>query len=333
VARPFYGEALRLLGDGVAKHELIDLIVRLGGGFRMGPFQLMDLIGIDVNLSAMQSMYEQTFGEPRYRPHPIQVRMVQQNTLGRKTGRGFYVYEGDPSPEPVPPQRGDCQGLVLYEAGTWAPGMHEVVRLAGYTIQDFDRILPENPQIAIVASGRLGGLRQQLAVLEGWLPVDVPILCQCVDVTLTEISSWMRTPQRLVGFDGLTFAGGRAATLVASPTLTLQSRAAVEDFITSLGYLSVWIDDSPGLILPRIICMLANEAAFALQEGVAGAEQIDQAMQLGASFPRGPFTWAKQIGYAHVLRVLEHLQREFGEDRYRPAYLLRRWARIAQQAD
>lgn len=93
VARPFYGEALRMLGEGTATAEQIDRIVRLSGGFRMGPFELMDLIGIDINYAVTKSVYEQFFHEPRFRPHPIQRRMVEAGTLGRKTGRGFYPYE------------------------------------------------------------------------------------------------------------------------------------------------------------------------------------------------------------------------------------------------
>jgi 3-hydroxybutyryl-CoA dehydrogenase len=93
VARPFYGEALRLLGEGVAPVEVIDRIVKLEGGFKMGPFELMDLIGIDVNYAVTQSVYEQFFHEPRFRPHPIQRRMVEAGTLGRKTKQGFYTYD------------------------------------------------------------------------------------------------------------------------------------------------------------------------------------------------------------------------------------------------
>ncbi|TAK50916.1 MAG: 3-hydroxybutyryl-CoA dehydrogenase [Bacteroidetes bacterium] len=92
VARPFYGEALRLLGEGVATVDEIDRIVKMEGNFKMGPFELMDLIGIDVNLAVTKSVYEQSFHEPRYRPHMIQQRMVDAGRLGRKTKKGFYSY-------------------------------------------------------------------------------------------------------------------------------------------------------------------------------------------------------------------------------------------------
>jgi 3-hydroxybutyryl-CoA dehydrogenase len=95
-ARPFSLEALRLYGERVAEPDQIDRIVRIGGGYRMGPFELMDLIGIDVNLRVAESFFEQSFGEPRWRPHPLQRRMVDAGRLGRKSGRGWYVYGDGP---------------------------------------------------------------------------------------------------------------------------------------------------------------------------------------------------------------------------------------------
>ena len=101
--RPFFLESLRMLGEGVAPHDEIDQIVRLGAGLRMGPFELMDLIGIDVNFAVAKSFWEQSFGEPRWRPTPIHERMVASGRLGRKTGRGFYTYEKDTPHRPRDP--------------------------------------------------------------------------------------------------------------------------------------------------------------------------------------------------------------------------------------
>jgi len=93
IARPFYNEALRILGDGDASVETIDRIMKEAGNFRMGPFELMDLIGNDINFAATESLYQSFFQDPRFRPSPIQHRMVMGGNLGRKTGRGFYTYD------------------------------------------------------------------------------------------------------------------------------------------------------------------------------------------------------------------------------------------------
>ena len=352
VARPFYGEALRLLGEGVASFEQIDRIVRLGGGFKMGPFQLMDLIGIDVNLGAAQSMYEQTYGEPRYRPHLIQAQMVQQGALGRKTSRGFYTYDPEPLFEepPLPNSkrdrgegqpplpfrergRGEGHRTVYLSSGSWAPGLEELVTQGGNAVVKLSggsaaADTPQRGGLVVIAAGAAEGLGEKLAELEARLPESIPVLCQCADFSLSELAASMRHPQRLVGFDGLFLASGKLATLVAGPTLDPQARQAAEEFVQGLGLHVAWVAESPALVLPRIVCMLADEAAFAAGEGVAEPETIDQAMQLGVSYPKGPLAWAKELGYARVVAVLDHLHAEYGEERYRVAPLLRRWARL-----
>ena len=103
--RPFAGEALRLLGERLATHDQIDRICRMGGGFRMGPFELMDLVGIDVGFEVAKSFDELSFGEPRWKPSPIQARMVAAGRLGRKTGRGYYEYSDDGAYRPDDPSR------------------------------------------------------------------------------------------------------------------------------------------------------------------------------------------------------------------------------------
>ena len=325
VARPFYGEALRILGEGTAPHDQIDRIVELGAGFRMGPFRLMDLIGIDVNFAATRSMWEQTFGEPRYRPHPIQERMVQQGTLGRKTGRGFYVYGAREAMPPLdlPEARRDNSGLVLVSEGSWAPGLAERLGGAGYSLRETHG---EIPVAGFVIAGREEEARSILERLDRGLSPETPIFCQVCDQTLAEATGSVPGRGRIFGFDGLFAAQGKALSLVSPTDAFETARANAETLISGLGLRAEWIGDGAGLVLPRVMSMLANEAAFALAEGTADEGTIDLAMRLGANYPVGPLAWLRQVGAQKVLRVLEHLRAVFAEERYRVAPLLRRWA-------
>ena len=134
--RPFYTEALRLLQERVATHEQIDRICRLGAGFRMGPFELMDMVGIDVGFEVAKSFNELSFGEPRWKPNPIQERMARGGRHGRKTGRGYYDYtQGEhrpPDPEPLEPGGGENRAITISGSGPITEGLLERARAAGY---------------------------------------------------------------------------------------------------------------------------------------------------------------------------------------------------------
>lgn len=327
VARPFYGEALRLLGEGVANHELIDRIVEQGAGFKMGPFRLMDLIGIDINAGAMRSMYEQTFGEPRYRPHWIQMQKLAEGALGRKTGLGFYDYQSGEvqKTEEKISSIGGGSGHLLVSDGTWAPGLGDLCIKASYKIDSVPDSA-EKPAACFVVAGRAEEAARLVAWYDQSLPADVPLFIQCGDISLSEAQTWVAHPERLIGFDGL-FLEGTLVPLVQSSRLASEIRAQSEKIFQQLGKGIAWVKESPGLVLPRILCQLVNEAAFAELEGVADGATIDLAMRLGVNYPHGPLEWGKAIGYDKVLAVLDHLYNEYHEERYRACILLRQWAR------
>lgn len=337
VARPFYGEALRLLGDGAADVVAIDTLLELAGHFPLGPFALMDLIGIDINFAVTCSVYEQMFHEPRFRPHPIQWRLVLEGALGRKSGRGFYDYAGGaarPRPSLAPAPAGG--GCVLVGDGGWAPSLGALCAGAGLrvlpAVQAPRQGVSSTPAVApgpvlgaIVVAGAAEGAATRLGELDARLDPGVPILAQCADITAGELARHMAHPERLVGFDGL-FTDG-ALTLVATPALGAAAREAAEALAATLGRVAVWVADTPALVVPRVVAQLANEAAFALGEGVAGREAIDTAMRLGTNHPIGPLARAEELGYGRVVAILDHLWAETREERYRVAPALRRAAR------
>lgn len=320
VARPFYGEALRLVGEGAATIEQVDALAEQGAGFRMGPFRLMDLIGIDINAGAMRSMYEQTFGEPRYRPHWLQVQKLASGDLGRKTGKGFYAYDAEAAPQDLPALRaGGGLGSVQLSGGSFAPGLDALCVQAGYVLSSKTEA---DTAAAFVCAGRAEGARALLSELDASLPAGTPLFIQSADIAYSEAASWVQQPERLVGFDGLFLEGDRVSLTGPQPV-----RAQAEALFASLGKRVTWLAETPALVLPRLVCQLANEAAFAQLEGVAAGETIDLAMRLGVNYPKGPLAWGAELGWAQVLAVLDHLYAEYHEERYRACVLIRRWAR------
>jgi 3-hydroxybutyryl-CoA dehydrogenase len=325
VARPYYGEALRILGERAGTVEQIDRIVELGGSFRMGSFRLMDLIGIDINAGAMRSMYEQTFGEPRYRPHPLQMQKLAQGALGRKTGQGFYRYEDD-SKQATQEHRTEsvqAEGDVWLSEGSWAPSLEERLRSKGYATHKSGA--SQKPEAVFVRGGRNEDVLVEVQSILESAPEGVPIFVQTADVALSEYLE-QGLDERIIGFDGL-FVTDEFISLQSHEWISEKVKENAENWLTQSGLKFEWLSESPALVLPRIVAQLVNEACFALQDGVADKETIDTAMKLGVNYPLGPFEWGAKLGYEKVLAILDHLHSEFHEERYRASYLLRNWVR------
>jgi 3-hydroxybutyryl-CoA dehydrogenase len=313
--RPFGLEALRLVQERIATVEQVDRIMRMGGGFRMGPFELMDLVGLDTGYAVQQSFFAQSFGEPRWRPSPLMARVVAAGRLGRKAGRGWYTYPDGRPADPEPPEPGGGDGLVVV-AGDSALA----VELAGAAAQaGWDVASPEDAEGLVPVLIVDCGIVEDEAPLQGGPQV---LLCDAAPLSALDPGG------SSAGFFALPpFEDARLVELTRRPSTSPAAAAAAERFFNSLGRHAEWVGDAPGLVLGRIVCQLVNEACFAAGEGVGSPEDIDTGMVLGLNHPRGPLEWGDLIGPAETLAVVRGLQEEYAEERYRPAPWLLRAAR------
>jgi 3-hydroxybutyryl-CoA dehydrogenase len=303
--RPFNLEALRLLQERVADVETIDAIVR-GAGFRLGPFELQDLIGIDTSYAVSLSFQELGFGEPRWRPSPLSARMVEAGRLGRKTGRGWYAYPREERGEPAArePAGGAARPLTITGDLPLARALRGRAEAAGFDVGehgdpwltvDCAGARPDGPAVLLCATGSLHGRQGSAGTAAGFHAL--PPLGETSVVELTR-----------------------------GPATGEDSASRAEELFAALGLGTAWVGDAPGLVLGRIACQLVNECCFAVGEGVGTREDVDDGMILGLNHPRGPFAWCEEVGARHVLAVLDALRAELGEERYRAAPLLRRMA-------
>jgi len=315
--RPFGLEALKLLEERIASIEEIDRVCRMGGGFRMGPFELMDLVGVDTGLDVSRSFYEQSFGEPRWRPSPITVRTVAAGRTGRKGGRGYYDY-GDGSGEHRPPDPGRLtagggDGLIVIAGhSALARALESAASTAGWSVAYPDEAQEREAPFLIVdcSPGE-----DPEAPLQGG---PQAICCAAGSLAMLDPGGGA------VGFHSLPpLDEASLVELTRGPDTAQSAATAAEHFFQTLGKHASWVGDAPGLVLGRIVCQVVNEAAFALAQGVGSAADIDAGMVHGLNYPRGILDWADEIGLDHVLSVLDALYEERREERYRAAPLLR----------
>jgi 3-hydroxybutyryl-CoA dehydrogenase len=291
-----YGtEALRILGESVTDVATIDAILKGACGFRMGPFELLDLTGLDVSHPVMESIYHQFYEEPRFRPSPITAQRLAAGLLGRKSKRGFYDYSGEPQKTPEV-ARTTLPGSVWITEGTNSEAIAGIALATGVQVGT-----PDNADLIIV-----------------------PLLGEDASTAAQRLSL---DPKRCIGIDAL-FGLDSHRTLVATPATTAAVRAAALALFTADGKPASVIEDSPGTVAQRMLAAIVNIASDIAQQRIATPADIDAAVTLGLGYPQGPLAWGDAIGPGNILRILETLLAITGDPRYRPSLWLRRRAQL-----
>ena len=304
-ARPFYAEALRLLSEGAADEATLDALMRDAGGFRMGAFELMDLIGNDVNFAVTRTVWEACYYDARYAPSGLQQERVAAGYLGRKSGRGFFDYTDGAqrsAPASVAPQPAPARIAVRGNPGFAAP------LLARFA----------NGGIAVEKLGPRDGFP------DGALEAGDALLALSDGRTATARAA-ATGARNLVLFDlALDYAACTRLALACADSCTPDAFAAAAGAFQAAGIVVARLDDVAGLAVLRTVAALANEAADAVTQGIASARDVDIAMQRGVNYPRGPLAWADAIGVARVRDTLANLAAHYGADRYRLSPLIAR---------
>ena len=300
VGRAFVPEAQRILTENIACAAEIDRILTGAPGFKLGPFSLADLVGIDVQHGVMESVYGLFYGEPAFTPFPMSAQRVAAGLLGQKTGAGWYRYENGKKVEPpraaVPAAKPKSVWLVpsKHHPELQAPLLTLLAEM-GAKVETGDK----------PSAGALILLTQV-----GW------------DLT-TAIADLKLDARRTVALDIL-FGLKGPRTLMVTPATDPAVRDAAHGLLASDGQEVIVINDSPGFIAQRVVAMIVNIACGVAQRAIATPADIDKGTKLGLGYPFGPLEWGDRIGAGRILFILERLQAFYGEPRYRPNPWLKR---------
>ena len=302
--RAYTAEALRIVTEGVATYAQVDAIMRDQCGFRMGPFELMDLTGVDVNFPATMVIYEGFFHDRRLATQPLHQALREAGRLGRKTRQGFYAYDE------AGKQAGRDDGVDLVTA---VPAAARVILPAA------DEKLAQ----LLVAAGA-----EVHAADDGSSPIAVTLSGE--DCTGFAARTGVDA-KRLVAID-LSGDTARRLTVMTAPGADLAVRDALAARLALAGAKITAVKDSPGFVAQRIRAMVANLGCEMAQIGIAAPADIDLAMTLGLNYPQGPLAMADMIGPRILFDTLAAIQAITGDDRYRPSLWLRRRALLGLSA-
>ncbi|MBH0006691.1 3-hydroxyacyl-CoA dehydrogenase [Psychrobacter sp. SWN149] len=300
VARPYYAEGFRALQENATTPAQLDFIMRESGRFAMGPCELTDLIGQDVNFSVTQSVYQAFFYEPRYRPSLVQKELVDAGCFGRKSGQGFYEYSQTPATPAytlpiVEANDGELPTIIVRGDWLYAKGLVERLQAADSLTVTLEDAVQNSIEIGDV-SIRLS-LGESVVIDHG----DAKVM----------LMDWHAD-----------WSQARAVVLAASMACNDDERDLVTQAFARIDVHVIWTADHPGLYVLRTIAMLINEGCEAVLHNIASEADIDAAMKYGVNYPQGPFEWAQMLGYDTVLNTLNNLQRVYGEERYRASLYL-----------
>ncbi len=323
VARPYYLQSLRALERGAASVEELDALAR-AAGFRMGPFELMDLIGLDVNLATTESVYARTH-EQRLAPVGLQRRMVAEGRLGRKTGAGFYEYHDgrharfEPAAESQGGDRDRDECVVVVGFGGLADELADAVasRYERTGRIEMDEFLGEQQQDATIVIDVGDGTSDRgeaIARLDAMLGPEAILFVDAYATDLASCARRLRHPERLIGYGILgSLTGQSAVEIVDSEDASDDALELAQELFAKLGKAAILVEGVPGLFLGRTIGSIVNEAMIAVHEHVASPEDVDTALLLGANYPHGPIAWGREIGGARLARILRRLAQAEGE--------------------
>ncbi len=304
-----YGtEALRIVGEGVADFATIDAILKDQVGFKLGPFELMDLTGLDVSHPVMESVYRQYYDEPRYRPSVITAQRLAGGVLGRKTKAGFYDYSEEKAAS-------------------------SVIDSAQYAIKSVANDVPQGPPVWVSPNAArrvqlLELLRKLGAKIETGQSPSLHALTIVAPLgwDVTTVAVFERyDPARTVGVDMLIDdAIVKRRVIMGNPAVRPDMLAAAAAIFANDGKPVSTIRDSAGFVTQRVVAAIVNIASDMCQQQICSPQDLDTAVQLGLGYPTGPLAMGNAVGGASVLEVLVNMQTVYGDPRYRASPWLRR---------